>query len=185
MKYYDKIITINKREFMNRDFKEFDRTECKKILNSVIKNKHHSDKKKTMTFLEKLRKVEITEFEEVLSLAESYYYYIRQYFALSEEDKLIFVAAKIKEYRHHSKDLECCIQLFESDNVANVLKHTLSLEHFLLKDGVPVKIHKDVDLIFNYFKVTKNLNTPELRLLHRLMLENKEFYSLVVKEKTK
>lgn len=170
---------------MNRDFKDFDRMECKKILNSVIKNKHHSDKKKTMTFLEKLRKIEITEFEEVLSLAESYYYYIRQYFSLSEEDKLIFVAAKIKEYRQHSKDLECCIQLFESDNVANVLKHTLSLEHFLLKDGVSVKIHKDVDLIFNYFKVTKNLNTPELRLLHRLMLENKEFYSLVVKEKTK
>lgn len=170
---------------MIREFKDFEREECKKILSSIIKNKHHIDKKKTMIFLENLRKIEILEFEEILSLSESYYCYVKQYFLLNKEEKTIFAAAKIKEYRHLVNDLSCCIQVFESDNVLNILKHTLSLEHFLVKDSIPIKLHKDVELLVDYFKVTKNVNAEELRILHKLLLENKEFYRLVVKEKTR
>lgn len=168
---------------MNREFKDFQVPECKKILSSIIKN--HENKKKTMVFLENLRKVEEDEIQEVLSKAESYYFYIKQYFTYSDEEKLKYAALKIKEFKKLSKTLPCCNQVFDSDNVGNILRHTLSLEHLMAKDQVPIKLQKDIELIFDYFRATKNINIEELSLLHKLLNENKEFFKLVTKEKTK
>lgn len=166
----------------HKNFEEFDKIECQKILDVVLKNKKHSDKVKTLSFLSSvLKKIPQSEIHEILGIAEEYYYYIAHFFSLSKDEKLLFVASKIKEFK--DSDLECCHTLFEPDSFDAILSHTLSLDHFLNKNNVNMKFHRDVEKIVDYFKATKNLNKNELILLNKLIQENKQFNRLVLKNK--
>lgn len=168
---------------MSRNFAEFDKKECKKILSTFLKDTCHTHKKKTILFLIELRKISKEDIDSVLILSEKYYFYLREYFTLDEEGKLFFAAKKIKEYE--ASDLNCCLELLEQDSIGKKLMHMLSVEHFLYKENVALSLHKDIEFIIEYFKKTGNANKNEIGALHRLLQENKDFLALVIQEKNK
>lgn len=168
---------------MSRDFATFDKKECQKILATFLKDGRHVHKKKTILFLIELRKISKSNIEEALFLSEKYYFLLREFFLLDEDEKLLFAASKMKEY--DTSDLSCCLEFLGQDSIASKLMHMLSIEHFLYKENIALNLHKDIEFIIDYFKKTGNSNVKEISALHSLLQENKEFYALVVQEKNK
>ncbi len=168
---------------MSRDFATFDKRECQKILATFLKDARHVHKKKTVLFLIELRKISKSNIKEALDLSEKYYFLLREFFLLGDDEKLLFAASKTKEY--DTSDLNCCLELLGQDSIGNKLMHMLSVEHFLYKENVALNLHKDTEFVIDYFKKTGNANIKEINALHSLLQENKDFYALVVQEKNK
>lgn len=160
-----------------RDFKDFTDKECMQIWNSVLKNNKHTDEVKTAHFISKLKNIDESEIEDIMDNAEEYFYYTSQFFKAGDEDKMLFAARIIKEIK--TSELECCLQLFNPDSVKEMLIHSLSLEHFLIKNNINLSLHKDIDYIVDYFKATKNVNKKELTLLYKLVKENTYFLKIL------
>lgn len=168
---------------MSRDFDSFDKKECQKILLTFLKDERHIHKKKTIMFLLELRKISENNIAEALVLSEKYYFLLIEYFSQDKDQKLMFAASKIKEF--DTSNHNCCLQFLGEDTVGSKLHHMLSIEHFLYKEDISLNLHKDVELITEYFKKTGNTNIRELKALHLLLHKNKEFYALVLQEKNK
>lgn len=162
-----------------KDFAEFTEKECLQVWNAVLSNRRHTDEVKTAHFIHKLKKIQKKDIDDVLDLAEEYFHYTALFFKSTEDEKMVFAARAVREM--NQLQLSCCESLFDPDSVLEVLKHCLSVEHFLNKKDINLSLHKDVEYIVDYFKATKNVNKKELALLYELVSKNKSFVKILKK----
>lgn len=168
---------------MKKNFEDFDKDDCKKVLISILNNKKHVDKKKTLQFLLKLQKIKNDNIKEIIKCSEEYFYFISSYFKLNDQEKTFFIVDQIKDFK--SSKLQCCLNVLDPDNQKNIIEHVLSVDHFLCLYKYNYNYLNNISLISDYFIVTGHIKTNELYLIHQLLNKNKIFLKLVENENKK
>ena len=78
-----------------------------------------------------------------------------------------------------NSNLTCCLQVLDYENISCILDHSLSIEHFIEKNGLDNKIHKEIKIVSDYFFATGIVNLNELSLIIELIQKNKNFKNLI------
>ena len=162
---------------MAKKLKDFNKEECLIVLNSILNNKKHIDKDKTMSFLKILKNIKNEDREYILKYSEIYYYHMKHFFKFNRDEKMLYLTQAVQEFK--KSNLTCCLQVLNHEDLSNILEHTLTVDHFIHKHHLKEDKKNDIKAISDYFFATGHVNTKELNLIIELITNNKNFQSII------
>ena len=167
-------ITMNSNKIKYADFSKED---CEVVYASIIKNKKHISKEKTISFLKELRKIDPSTCRETIRAAELYYYNMKNFFNFSRDEKMFYISQEARQFQ--LSKLKCCLLVLDSENIEKIIEHSVSIEHFMHKFNLDIKETTSVRIISDYFFGTGHIQAEELAMIIELINENRTFEDLV------